>query len=92
MKKGAMAATNNNLRVPNEIFDEAQRLAASQGRTTDEVAADALKRYIARQKLDALAQFGQQRAAEMGLDRLSEAEREEHVLRAIRELRRSSQS
>jgi hypothetical protein len=37
--------------VPNELLEQAQRMAESQGRTADEVAADALKRYLARQWL-----------------------------------------
>jgi hypothetical protein len=63
-----MATTDNNLRVPDELREQAARIAGRQGRTADDLAADALKRYIAHDKLEELARFGQQRAKELGLD------------------------
>lgn len=69
-----MATTDNNLRVPDELREEAAELAERQGRSADDIAAEALKRYIAHEKLEELSRYGQQRAREMGLDRLSEEE------------------
>jgi hypothetical protein len=63
-----MATTGNNLRVPDELRKQAARIAGRQGRTADDLAADALKRYIAHDKLEELAHFGRQRANELGLD------------------------
>jgi hypothetical protein len=44
----AMIAEKN-VHVPDELLEQAQRIGELQGRTADEVAADALKRYLARQ-------------------------------------------
>jgi predicted transcriptional regulator len=69
-----MATTDNNLRVPDELREQAAELAERQGRSADEIAAEALRRYIAHEKLEELSRYGQQRGREMGLDRLSEDE------------------
>ncbi|MDQ2949281.1 MAG: hypothetical protein M3Y27_25635 [Acidobacteriota bacterium] len=64
-------ATQNNLYVPDDLLDQAQRIAKSQGRTADDLAADALKRYIEAQQnvqdLDELASWGEWHARERGL-------------------------
>ena len=80
-------ASQNNLHIPEELFVKAEQLAAAQGRTPDELAADALKRYIAHEQLEELSRFGQERAKHMGLDQLSEEEREAYIDRVIREAR-----
>jgi predicted transcriptional regulator len=67
-----MATTDNNLRVPDELRDEAAELAERQGRSADDIAAEALKRYIAHEKLEELSRYGQQRTREVGLNMLSE--------------------
>ena len=38
-----MATTNNNLHIPDDLLAHAEKLAASQGRTANDLAADALK-------------------------------------------------
>jgi predicted DNA-binding protein len=45
-----MAATDNNLRVPNELREQAERLAERQGRSADDVAAEALQMYLEAQR------------------------------------------
>ena len=83
-----MATTDNNLRVPDELREQAARIAVRQGRTTDDLAADALKRYIAHDKLEELANFGQQRAKELGFDKPVEDRALAFVERAIADDRR----
>ena len=62
-----MATTDNNLRVPDELREQAAEIALRQGRTADDLAADALKRYIAHDKLEELSRYGWGRAKELGL-------------------------
>jgi hypothetical protein len=80
-----MATTDNNLHVPNNLMAQAERLAARQGRTADELAADALKRYIAHEWLNKLDREGQERKRRLGMKSDEEVERE--VDRAIAESR-----
>src|SRR5471030_245721 len=47
-----MATNDNNLRVPDELRTQAAEIAKRQGRTADDLAADALKRYIAHERLE----------------------------------------
>ena len=42
-----MATTRNNLHIPDELLAQAEKLAASQGPTADDLSADALKPYPA---------------------------------------------
>lgn len=83
-----MATTGNNLRVPDELREQAARIAGRQGRTADDLAADALKRYIAHDKLEELARFGRQRANELGLDIRTDDRAMAFVERAIADDRR----
>ena len=46
-----MGTTDNNLRVPDELREQAAELAERQGRTADDLVTDALKRYIATREL-----------------------------------------
>src|ERR1035437_1009360 len=64
---------------------QAERLAARQGRTADELAADALKRYIAHEWLNKLDREGQERWRRPGMKSEEEVEREAD--RAIAESR-----
>ena len=45
--EAARATTRNNLHIPDELPAQAEKLAASQGRTVDDLSADALKPYLA---------------------------------------------
>jgi predicted transcriptional regulator len=83
-----MATTDNNLRVPDELREQAARIAGRQGRTADDLAEDALKRYIAHDKLEELSRFGQQRARELGLDNPTDDQAMAFVERAIADDRR----
>ena len=85
-----MATTDNNLHVPDDLMAQAERLAAGQGRTADELAADALKRYIAHEWLNKLDREGQERRSRLGMK--SEEDVERVVDRAIAESRTERRS
>ena len=63
-----MATTDNNLHIPEELLAQAERIAQSQGRTTDDLAADALKRYLAHEELDEVQREGQDNRRRLGLE------------------------
>ncbi len=80
-----MATTDNNLRVPDELREQAAEIAGRQGRTADDLAADALKRYIAHEKLEELSRYGHERTKDLGLDKPAEDEAMAFVERVIDE-------
>lgn len=66
-----------------ELYDQASREAAAEGKTADEITRDALTAYLALCRLHRLQEYGQQRADELGLT-------EADVSRLIAETRRES--
>ena len=80
-----MATTDNNLHIPDDLLAQAERLAASQGRTANDLAADALNRYLAHEWLNKIEQEGQERRRQLGLN--TDEEVEAVVNRAISEYR-----
>ena len=80
------------LKIPDELSAELEAVAEKKGKTPDELAAEALKRYLTHEKLEELARYGEERAEALGLDKLTEEEREEYVNRAIRESRNETRS
>ena len=77
-----------NLHVPDELLEQTQRMAESQGRTADEVAADALKRYLARQWLQTISRDAGENRRRLGLK--TDEDVEEYVERVIAESRKES--
>ncbi len=63
-----MATTDNNLHVPDDLLAETEKLAVSQGRTADDLAADALKRYLAHEWLNKMEREGEERRRQLGLN------------------------
>ncbi len=59
-------ASQNNLHVPDDLLDAANEAAREDGRTTDELAAEALRRYLAHRKLEELSAYGGEQARRMG--------------------------
>lgn len=63
-------ATDNNLRVSDELWAQTAEIAKRQGRTADELAAEVLAHYIEAQKiaqdLSDLASWGARHARERG--------------------------
>jgi hypothetical protein len=76
-------ATRNNLHIPDDLLSAVNELAEAYGKTTDEIAADALRRYLAHRKLEELGKYGRERSRRLGY---SEAD----VPRLIAESRREN--
>lgn len=80
-----MAAADKNLHVPSELLDQARRIAEWEGRSADDLAADALKMYIETRQnvreLDDLACWGEHHSRERGF-------KPSDVERAISDIRR----
>ena len=74
-------AAQDNLRIPDDLLNAVSEVAAADGTTTDELAADALRRYLAHRKLDDLAKYGREQSVRLG-------HTESDVLRLIDESRR----
>lgn len=84
-EKNTMAATDNNLHIPEELLAQAERIAQSQGRTTDDLAADALKRYLAHEWLDKVQREAHDNRRRLGL--VSDEDVDRFVESAVRESR-----
>lgn len=69
--------------LTDELYDQASREAAAEGKTTDEITQDALTAYLALRRLDRLQEYGRRRADELGLT-------ETDIPRLIAETRRES--
>jgi hypothetical protein len=65
----------NNLHIPDDLLAQAEQVAASQGRTADDLATDALKRYLAHEWLKKLDREGQDRRRRYGLESDEDVER-----------------
>jgi hypothetical protein len=74
-------ATGNNLHVPDDLLNAVYEAAAADGRSTDELAAEALRRYLAHRKLAELGEYGRRQSEKFGYT-------EADVLRLIDESRR----
>ena len=78
----------NNLHIPDDLLTVASAAAQADGKTTDELAADALRRYLAHRKLDELGKFGREQArklgyTEAGVPRLIAESRREQVIKFV---------
>ena len=69
-----------NVALEPEVFARVAAEAQKEGKTPDELANEAAKRFLTSRRLQDLQQYGRQRAAEMGLA-------EDDVLRLISESR-----
>jgi metal-responsive CopG/Arc/MetJ family transcriptional regulator len=74
-------AARNNLHIPDDLLSAVNEAAAADGKSTDELAADALRRYLAHRKLEDLATYGHRQSGKLGYT-------EDDVLRLIDESRR----
>ena len=72
--------TPKNIAIEPELFDRMTEEAAAEGKTADELANEATKRYLAIRRLDRLQRYGQKRAEELGIT-------EEDIPRLIAESR-----
>lgn len=60
-------AAQKNVSIEPELFARITEEAEAEGKTTDEIANEATKRYLALRRLDRLQQYGQRRAEELGI-------------------------
>ena len=82
-----MPVPEKNLRVPEDLLVAIAVAARSEGKTPDELTADAMRRYLARRKLDELGRYGQEQTCRLGMS-VAEGEAEAVVERVIAESRR----
>lgn len=59
-------ATHNNLHIPDDLLSAVNEAASADGKTTDELAADALRRYLAHRKLEELGKYGSKQSRRLG--------------------------
>jgi hypothetical protein len=82
LEKGIMA-TQNNQHIPEDLLSAVNEAANAKGKTTDEIAADALRRYLAHRKLEDLGRYGLEQSRRLGYT-------EPDVPRLIAECRREN--
>jgi hypothetical protein len=56
----------NNLHIPDDLLNAATAIAQADGKTTDELAANAVRRYLVHRKLDELGKYGREQARKLG--------------------------
>ena len=61
------AMTPKNIAIEPELFARVTEEAATEGTTADEIANEAMKRYLALRRLDRLQRYGQKRAEDLGI-------------------------
>jgi hypothetical protein len=59
--------TPKNIAIEPELFARVTAEAVAEGTTADEIANEAMKRYLAVRRLDRLQRYGQKRAEELGI-------------------------
>jgi metal-responsive CopG/Arc/MetJ family transcriptional regulator len=59
-------ATRDNLHIPDDLLNAVNEAASAEGKTTDEIAADALQRYLAHRKLEELRKYGREQSRRLG--------------------------
>ena len=59
-------ATQNNLHIPDDLLSSVNEAASADGKTAEELAADALRRYLAHRKLEELGTYGGETSRRLG--------------------------
>lgn len=59
-------AARNNLHIPDDLLSAVNEAATADGKTTEEIAADALRRYLAHRKLEELGKYGREQSRRLG--------------------------
>jgi hypothetical protein len=80
-----MGVAQGNIFLPESLLAEIQSTAEAEHRSADEVAADAVRKYLDDQKWQQLVTAGERRAREKGLT-------EDDVPRLIEEVRRENRT
>ena len=76
-------AVQNKVHIPDDLLSAMHEAARADGKTPDELAADALQQYLAHRKLEELGKYGREQSRWLGLT-------EYDVPRLIAESRRGS--
>jgi hypothetical protein len=76
-------STQNNVHIPDDLLSAVSEAATTDGKTTDEIAAEALRRYLAHRQLEELGQYGREQSSRLGyteadVPRLIAESRREH--------------
>jgi hypothetical protein len=76
-------STQNNVHIPDDLLSAVSEAAATDGKTTDEIAAEALRRYLAHRQLEELGRYGREQSSHLGyteadVPRLIAESRREH--------------
>jgi len=66
MKGEATMGSQNNVHIPDELLSAMSAAAQAEGKTADELLAEAASRYLAHKELDDLAARGRTHAARAG--------------------------
>jgi hypothetical protein len=59
-------APHNNLHIPDDLLSALNEAADADGKTTEEIAADVLRRYLAHRKLEELGKYGREQSRRLG--------------------------
>jgi len=59
-------ATRNNLHIPDDLLSAVNEAASADGKTAEELAADALRRYLAHRSLEELGKYGREQSRLLG--------------------------
>ena len=85
VQPAAFCATDNNVRVPEELLARMKASAQEKGKSMDELVTDAMTRYLANEWMNTLEREGQQLRRQLGLKTDDDVER--YVDKAITEQR-----
>jgi hypothetical protein len=78
-----MAMADSNIHVSEELLAELQKAAAAEQRTADELAQDAVERYLRQKRREKLYSYGEEQARKLGI-------REEDVPALVKQSRLST--
>ncbi|MGA2411924.1 MAG: hypothetical protein ABSG46_16260 [Candidatus Binataceae bacterium] len=67
MRKWGMAMADSNIHVSEELLAELQKAAAAEQRTADEVAQEAVERYLRLKRREKLYAYGEEQARKLGI-------------------------
>jgi hypothetical protein len=59
-------STQNNVHIPDDLLSAVNAVTMADGKTTDEIAADVLRRYLAHRQLEELGQYGREQSSRLG--------------------------
>jgi hypothetical protein len=82
-QRAAVTWRRDNVHIPHDLPPAMNEAANAEGKSIDDLAADAVRRYLGRRKLEELCQYGREQSRRLGYT-------EADVLRLIAESRREN--